>query len=74
MNEQGEEMWDGRLGQREERNYIQDGREGQEVHAPLQGSGTHASLMDTRIVDYSPETSDPNFPSKESLAQKILPS
>lgn len=67
-------MWDGRLGQREERKYIQDGREGQEVHAPLQGSSTHARLIDTRIVHYSPGTSDPNFPSKGSLTQKNLPS
>lgn len=67
-------MWGGRLGQREEKKYIQDGREGQEVHAPLQGSSTHTSLVDTSIVHYSPEISDPNFPSKDSLTQKNFPS
>lgn len=64
-------MWGGRLGQREERKYIQDGREGQEVHAPLQGSSTHASLMDTRFVHYSPEISDPNSPSRVINPEKL---
>lgn len=63
-------MWDGKLGQREERKYIQDGREGQEVHGPLQGSSTFARLMDTRIIHYSPETRDPNFQERVAKPKK----